>query len=245
MRQPTVALPDARASPSVVNATTRTYSGEPPLTQIAGSPGNTMTLEMWPGKAYPLGATYDGSGHQLRRLQRGRRAGRAVPVRRRRHRDPASRCPRSTASSGTASCPTSSPGQRYGYRVHGPYDPANGHAVQPEQAAARPVREGHRRHVRLGPVAVRLQLRRPRQPQRRRLGGQHAQVGGHQPVLRLGRRPSAAARVRRLGHLRGARQGPDPDAPRHPRAASAAPTPRSRTRRSSSTSRRWASPRSS
>ena len=114
--------------------------------------------------------------------------------------------------------PNIEPGQRYGYRVHGPYDPADGQPVQPEQAAARPVREGHRRHLRVEPVAVRLQLRRSRQPQRRRLGGQHAEVRGDQSVLRLGRRPPAAARVRRLGHLRGARQGPDRNAPGHSRA---------------------------
>ena len=114
--------------------------------------------------------------------------------------------------------PNIEPGQRYGYRVHGPYDPRGGPALQPEQAAARPVRQGHRRHLRVEPVAVRLQLRRPRQPQRRRLGGQHAQVGRHQPVLRLGRRPPARPRVRRHRHLRGARQGADPDASRHPRA---------------------------
>ena len=42
--------------------------------------------------------------------------------------------------------------------------------------------------------------------------------GGHQPVLRLGRRPAARPRIRRHRHLRGARQGAHPDAPRHPRA---------------------------
>ena len=42
------------------------------------------------------------------------------------------------------------PGQRYGYRVHGPYDPAARQAVQPGEAADRPVREGDRRRGRLG-----------------------------------------------------------------------------------------------
>ena len=36
------------------------------------------------------------------------------------------------------------PGQRYGYRVHGPYEPAARAALQPGQAADRPVREGDR-----------------------------------------------------------------------------------------------------
>ena len=34
------------------------------------------------------------------------------------------------------------PGQAYGYRVSGPWDPAPGPALQPGQAAARPVRPG-------------------------------------------------------------------------------------------------------
>ena len=42
------------------------------------------------------------------------------------------------------------PGQRYGYRVHGPYAPARGPPLQPCQAADRPVREGDRGRRRLG-----------------------------------------------------------------------------------------------
>ena len=41
------------------------------------------------------------------------------------------------------------PGQRYGYRVHGPYEPRDGHRFNPLEAADRPVREGDRR---LGPL---------------------------------------------------------------------------------------------
>ena len=33
-------------------------------------------------------------------------------------------------------------GTRYGYRVHGPYEPERGRALQPEGRAARPVRQG-------------------------------------------------------------------------------------------------------
>ena len=140
-----------------------------------------------------------------------------MPVRRRRHRDPDH-----AARGGRLRLARLPAEHRAGPALRlpraRPVRPGSRAAVQPEQAAARPVRQGHRRHLRLGPVAVRLQLRRPRQPQRRRLGGQHAQVGGDQPVLRLGHRPPAEARVRRHRHLRGARQGPDRDPPRHPRA---------------------------
>ena len=44
------------------------------------------------------------------------------------------------------------PGQAYGYRVERPLGPGPGAAVQPSQAAARPLREGGQRdgHVRAG-----------------------------------------------------------------------------------------------
>ncbi len=112
-------------------------------------------MRVWPGTAYPLGATYDGSGTNFalfsevaERVElclfdadgtetrvdaaRGRRLRLArVPARRR------------------AGAALRLPGAR-------PVRPGARAAVQPEQAAARPVREGHRRHLRLGPVAVQL-----------------------------------------------------------------------------------------
>ena len=84
-------------------------------------------------------------GHQLRALLRGRRARRAVPVRRATARRPASRSREVDGFVWHGYLPGVGPGQRYGYRVHGPYDPAHGPAVQPDQAAARPVRQGDRR----------------------------------------------------------------------------------------------------
>ena len=52
------------------------------------------------------------------------------------------------------------PGQRYGYRVHGPYDPLGRPAVQPGQAAAGPLRPRRRRRAAAAPLAVRLRRRR-------------------------------------------------------------------------------------
>ena len=53
------------------------------------------------------------------------------------------------------------PGQLYGYRVHGPYEPGQRPPLQPEQGAARPLRQGDRPRRPLGRLAVRLQARRP------------------------------------------------------------------------------------
>ena len=156
----------------------------PPAAATRGVP----QLEVWRGKAYPLGATYDGSGTNFavfsevaERVELCLFDDEGTETR--------ITLPEVDGFVWHGFVPTVEPGQRYGYRVNGPFDPADGPAVQPEQAAARPVCEGDRRHIWMGSVAVRLRLRRPGQPQRRRFGGRHAEVGGYQPILRLGCRP--------------------------------------------------------
>ena len=42
-------------------------------------------------------------------------------------------CPNGPTRSGTAICPDAAPGLLYGYRVHGPYDPLNGHRFNPNK----------------------------------------------------------------------------------------------------------------
>ena len=77
------------------------------------------------GCPYPLGRHLGRLGRQLRALLGQRHAGRALPVRR----DGAARdrrassCRNTPTRSGTATCPDMRPGQLYGYRVHGPYEP--------------------------------------------------------------------------------------------------------------------------
>lgn len=86
-------------------------------------------LRIWPGKPYPLGATWDGSGTNFglysanatgvdlclfdspESVQEAIR----IPLRER------------TDDVWHVYLPDVYPGQLYGYRVHGPYDPANGH----------------------------------------------------------------------------------------------------------------------
>ena len=53
----------------------------------------------------------------------------------------------------------SDPGELYGYRVQGRYAPREGHALQPQQAADRPVRARHRRQDRLARADLRLPAR--------------------------------------------------------------------------------------
>ena len=96
--------------------------------------------------------------HQLLAVLRARRAGRAVPVRRRRRGD-ADRAGRA-ASAQLALLPA---GRRAGPALRLPRPralrAARGHALQPRQAAARPLREGDRRRRRLGPRRERPAVR--------------------------------------------------------------------------------------
>ena len=55
--------------------------------------------------------------------------------------------------------PDARPGLLYGYRVYGPYAPAGRPPLQPEQAAARSLRQGARRHDPLERRAFRLSRR--------------------------------------------------------------------------------------
>ena len=170
-------------------------------------------MQVWPGSAYPLGATYDGSGTnfalfsevaervELCLFEIGPRGGFS---------ETRVELTEVDAYVWHGYLPQVGPGQRYGYRVHGPYEPEHGLRCNPAQAAARPLRQGDHAGDRLGPVAVRLHLRRPRQPQRRRLRRPHDPRRRHQPLLRLGGRPPPGHALQRTviyeAHVKGLTQ---------------------------------------
>ena len=110
---------------------------------------------MSPGEPFPLGATFDGLGTNFAVFSQAAEAVRALPVRRRRHRDalPAARSRRLLLARPPR-------GRRAGLpvRVPGPWAvPAGGRAaVQPGEAPARPVRQSGRRRGAMGPAALRL-----------------------------------------------------------------------------------------
>ena len=56
------------------------------------------------------------------------------------------------------------PGQLYGYRVHGPYEPAKGHRFNPNKVVLDPYAKADRPRPAVGRRAVRLQARRPGRP---------------------------------------------------------------------------------
>ncbi len=101
------------------------------MTQAADSTVSPAIVEIWPGKAYPLGATYDGSGTNFAVFS-----------------EAAEKVELCLFDNGTETrvalpevdgfvwhgfIPNIEPGQRYGYRVYGPYDPAAGQRCNPNK----------------------------------------------------------------------------------------------------------------
>ena len=201
----------------------------PPPAGGDGSHHDADTVDRCPdhglaGHAYPLGATYDGAGTNFSLFSEVADAVELCLI----------------AKDGTedridldevdgyvwhAYLPTVTPGQRYGFRVHGPWDPAAGHRCDPSKLLLDPYGKSFHGDFDFTQALFSYDLEPPttsadrRHPADGRLAGPHHDQRGHQPVLRLGIRPRAAHAVPRDGHLRGARQGHDADPSRHPRGA--------------------------
>jgi isoamylase len=89
-------------------------------------------VETWPGNAYPLGATYDGSGTNFALFSEAAERvelclfdenGAETPIEVR----------ESSAFVWHVYLPEVQPGQRYGYRVHGEYNPSEGKRANPNK----------------------------------------------------------------------------------------------------------------
>jgi isoamylase len=95
-----------------------------------GATQPTADLEVWPGKSYPLGATYDGTGVTFALFSEVAERVELVLV----EDDGTSRSvdlKEVDAFVWHGYLPGVQPGQRYGYRVHGPYDPKSGQRCNP------------------------------------------------------------------------------------------------------------------
>src|SRR6184192_322473 len=96
-------------------------------------PAKENRMRVWPGQSYPLGATWDGAGVNFALFSENatgvelclfdgpedRSEGARIPLTER------------TDQVWHVYVRHARPGQRYGYRVHGPWDPANGHRFNP------------------------------------------------------------------------------------------------------------------
>jgi glycogen operon protein len=89
-------------------------------------------MEIWPGKPYPLGATYDGTGVNFALFSEAADRVELCLV----DDDGAETridLPEVDGFVWHGFLPGLQPGQRYGFRVHGPYDPAHGHRCNPSK----------------------------------------------------------------------------------------------------------------
>ncbi|MGZ8735525.1 MAG: glycogen debranching protein GlgX [Nocardioides sp.] len=87
-------------------------------------------MQIWPGRPYPLGATYDGSGVNFALFSEVAEKVELCLI----ADDGAETRIELKEDDGFvhhAYLPGIQPGQRYGYRVHGPYEPENGHRCNP------------------------------------------------------------------------------------------------------------------
>ncbi|WP_182526871.1 glycogen debranching protein GlgX [Nocardioides dongkuii] len=89
-------------------------------------------MEVWPGQAYPLGATYDGSGTNFALFSE---VADRVELCLFDADDVESRIELTEVDAFVWHCylPQVQPGQRYGYRVHGPWDPEQGLRCNPNK----------------------------------------------------------------------------------------------------------------
>ncbi|MGH9155498.1 MAG: glycogen debranching protein GlgX [Acidimicrobiales bacterium] len=89
-------------------------------------------MSLWPGQPYPLGATFDGNGANFSvfsevadRVELCLFDDEGTETR--------TDLPETTAQCWHGYLPAVTPGQRYGYRVYGPWDPASGHRCNPSK----------------------------------------------------------------------------------------------------------------
>jgi len=109
--------------------------------------------EVWPGRPFPLGATWDGQGtnfslfsEHAERVELCLFDGDDTEVR--------VELTERTAMNWHAYLPRVGPGQRYGFRVHGPYDPHAGHRFNPAKLLLDPYAKSIEGPIRYGEANV-------------------------------------------------------------------------------------------
>ena len=101
-----------------------------PTNGAAATPPKLVTV--WPGSSYPLGATFDGGGTNFALFSEIAEKVDLCLIHDDGHE---TRIPLEEVDGYVwhAYLPTVSPGQRYGFRVHGPFDPSAGHRCDPSK----------------------------------------------------------------------------------------------------------------
>jgi isoamylase len=90
-------------------------------------------MEVWPGKPYPLGASWDGEGTNFALFSENAERVELCLFDEEDDRETRIELHDETAHVWHCYVPGLGPGQRYGYRVHGPYAPTRGHRFNPHK----------------------------------------------------------------------------------------------------------------
>jgi len=94
-------------------------------------------MDVWPGNPFPLGATWDGEGTNFSLFSENARRVELCLFDEADHETRIELTER-TAFNWHCYLPGTGPGRRYGYRVHGPYDPASGRRFNPAKLLVDP-----------------------------------------------------------------------------------------------------------
>ena len=119
-----------------------------------------MRMRVWPGHSYPLGATWDGSGVNFALFSENAQKvelclfdspedvqqTECIPL------------PEQSDQVWHGYFPDIEPGQLYGFRVHGPYAPEEGHRFNPNKVILDPYAKAIGRDVKWGRLPVLLRV---------------------------------------------------------------------------------------
>ena len=209
-------------------------------------------MRVWPGRPYPLGATWDGAGVNFALFSEHATKVELClfdsPDADQKETAVASRCPSRPTRSGTATCPTSCPASSTATASTGRTNPAKGHRFNPNKVLLDPYAKAIGRDVKWDDRCSATRSATTGRPVRsttataRRSAPLAAVVD---TGVHLGRRPAAAHALAQDAHLRAARQGLHQAASRTCRRSCAAPTPAWPPRPAIEHLHDWASRRSS
>ncbi len=191
-------------------------------------------MQIWPGDAYPLGATYDGSGTNFalfsevaERVDLCLFDERGVETR--------YELREVDAFVWHGYLPNVGPGQRYGFRVAGAYEPSQGLRCNPQKLLLDPYAKAIEGDVRWGPSVFSYRFNDPSKRNNADSAKQMPKSVVINPYFDWDNDRAPAPSLQRVGDLRGARARPDHHPSGHPGGDPRHATPPSRTRRSSRT----------
>src|SRR5690349_11982078 len=106
----------------------------PHLRKPAPTAPGGMRMAVWPGRPYPLGATWDGEGVNFALFsENATKVELCIFDPSGTHEVARVALPEYTDQVWHGYLPDARPNLLYGYRVHGPYDPPNGHRFNPNK----------------------------------------------------------------------------------------------------------------